>query len=496
MDQAFLALPLRRLADAALDRARRFGARHAAVQVVRTRRGQLLLRDGSTAAAAETERTALSVRLTTARGRGFAATSELTAEAAADAANRAWAVARACEPLSGDGVPFADEPVHTDATWRSAYEINPFDVPEPERAAVLGGWSRNLLASPHVSSVLAKCTAVQENRFYADLAGTTTTQQRVRVHPQVLVTGVHPRTGVVETLRSLGPPVARGWEYLGGTGWDWADEIAAMPEHLAEKLRARPVEPGSHDLVVDASNLWLTVHETVGHATELDRALGHEISYAGTTFATPDQLGHLRYGSELMTVTADRTAPHGMATTGFDDEGVAAQSWPLVENGVLTGFQFDRSTAWAVGASRSNGCAFAESSSHPPLPRMPNVSLQPSATPCRVEDLIGGVEDGVYLVGSASWSIDSRRENFQFTAQRCHRIRSGRLAEPLSGVAYQSSTTDFWNALAGLGDASTVTSFGADFCGKGRPAQAAAASHAVPPALFRGVPVLNVGGAA
>ncbi|MFD9739264.1 TldD/PmbA family protein [Umezawaea sp. NPDC059074] len=494
MDQAFLALPLRGLADAALDRARRFGVLHAAVQVVRTRRGQLLLRDGRTAAAADTERTALSVRLITHRGRGFAATSELTTDAAASAADRAWAVARACEPLSGTGSPFADEPVHADATWVSAYEVNPFDVPEQERAAVLGEWSRDLLASPHVSSVLAKCAVVQENRFYADLAGTTTTQQRVRVHPQVLAVGSHPTTGSVRTLRSSGPPTARGWEYLGGTGWDWAGEVAAMPERLAEKLRARPVEPGAYDLVLDASNLWLTVHETVGHATELDRALGHEISYAGTTFATPGGLGELRYGSDLMTVTADRTDPHGMATTAFDDEGVAAQSWTLVRGGVLTGFQADRSTASAMGASRSNGCAFAESASLPPLSRMPNVSLAPSTTPCRTEDLVSGVENGLYLAGSASWSIDSRREDFQFTAQRCHRIRAGRLAEPVSGAAYHSSTTDFWGALAGLGDASTVTSFGADFCGKGRPAQAAAASHAVPSALFTNVPVLHVGG--
>ncbi|MCP2167749.1 TldD/PmbA family protein [Goodfellowiella coeruleoviolacea] len=494
MNQEFVALPLRRLADAALDRARRPGVRHAAVQVIRTRHGHLLLRNGSTTATADTERTALSVRVLTDRGHGFAATSELTAEAAATTAEHAWQVARACQPLGG-GVVFADEPVHADALWCSAYQVNPFDVPEPERAAVLAGWSRDLLAAPHVSSVLAKLTAVQENRFYADLAGTTTTQQRVRVHPQVLAAGEHPRTGAVATLRSLGPPTARGWEYLGGTGWDWAGEIAAMPEHLAAKLAARPVRPGNYDLVLDASNLWLTVHETVGHATELDRALGHEMSYAGTTFATPELRGRLRYGSELMTVTADRTAPHGMATVGFDDEGVAAQSWPLIERGVLTGFQTDRSTAAAIGATRSTGCAFAESSSHVPLPRMPNVSLQPSPLPCNTQDLIAGVADGLYLAGSASWSIDSRRENFQFTAQRCHRIRAGRLAEPVSGAAYQSSTTDFWRSLAGLGDASTVTSFGADFCGKGRPAQAAAASHAVPSALFHGVSVLHVGGA-
>ncbi|MBB5803919.1 TldD protein [Saccharothrix ecbatanensis] len=487
MDHAFLALPLRRLADAALDRARQLGAHHAAAQIVRTRSSHLLLRDARTAASSDTSRTGLSVRLFGSRGRGFASTVELTAEAAVDAADRAWEVA--CAGFTS----FAEEPVHHDAVWVSAYDVNPFDVPESDRAALLADWSTTLLAQAPVSSVLALCNATQENRFYADLAGTTTTQQSIRVHPQVVVAGVHPRTGSMRTLRSVGPPTARGWEYLGGAGWDWAGEIEAMPDQLAAKLGAGPVEPGAYDLVIDASNLWLTIHESVGHATELDRALGHEISYAGTTFATPDLLGSLRYGSELMTVTADRTAPHGMATTGFDDEGVAAQSWPLVERGVLTGFQFDRSTAAALGATRSTGCSYAESASHVPLSRMPNVSLAPSATPCSTDDLIAGVEDGIYLAGSDSWSIDATRSDFQFTAQRCHRIRAGRLAEPLAGVAYHSSTTDFWSSLAGLGDASIVTAFGADLCGKGRPAQSAAASHSCPSALFTRVPVHYVG---
>jgi TldD protein len=496
VDDPFLTLPLRELAGTALARARALGARHAAVQIVRNRRSQLLMRDARTAGTADTERTALSVRLFTARGQGFAATSELTPRAAAGAAERAFEVARGLGEVFPRAAGFADEPVYADAVWSSACEVNPFDVPESDRAATLADWSSALLAAKPVSSVLAKFTATQENRFYADLAGTTTTQRRVRVHPQLMVAGAHPRTGEVATLRSAGPPTARGWEYLGGAGWDWAGEVAAMPERLAAKLEARPVTPGAYDLVIDASNLWLTIHESVGHATELDRALGHEISYAGTTFATPDRLGSLRYGSELMTVTADRTLPHGMATTGYDDEGVAAQSWPLVERGVLTGFQLDRATAAAVGAPRSNGCSYAESAAHVPLQRMPNVSLAPSPSPCTTDDLIGGVEDGIYLAGSNSWSIDDTRSAFQFTAQRCHRIRAGRLAEPLSGVAYHSATTDFWSALAGLGDETTVTAFGADLCGKGRPAQAAAASHSCPSALFVGVPVRHVGAAA
>jgi TldD protein len=493
MDEAFLAIPSQRLADAALSRARQLGAQIASCRIERIRTGRLLLRDRVVQGSQDTVDIGLAVRVVHDGTSGFAATAELTAEAAAATAARAITIARACAGVNTRPVELADEPVHRDATWISDYQINPFELPERDRVALLAGWSDRLLSAPTVAHVLAKLTAVQENKFYADLSGTVTTQQRIRVHPQVLALGVDKDSGTTQTLRSLGPPSARGWEYLTNTGWDWDAELAEIPDQLAGKLRARPVEPGNYDLVIDASNLWLTIHESVGHATELDRALGYEASYAGGTFATLDLLGSMRYGSPLMTVTADRRTAHGLATIGYDDEGVAAQSWQLVENGVLVGFQLDRHTARTARADRSNGCAFAESGTHVPLARMPNVSLRPAPDGPSTEEIIADVQDGIFLVGSDSWSIDMLRRNFQFTAQRCHRIHNGRLDGQLSGVAYQADTVDFWSALRGLGGAQTYRTFGADLCGKGQPVQAAPVSHGCPTALFRQIRVLNTG---
>jgi TldD protein len=292
-------------------------------------------------------------------------------------------------------------------------------------------------------------------------------------------------------MRTIAAPVGRGWEWL-TTGYDWDTELAQLPEFLEEKSKAPSVEPGTYDLIVDPSNLWLTIHESIGHATELDRALGYEANYAGTSFATPDKLGSLRYGSDLMHVTGDRTVDHGLATTGWDDEGVATQAWDLVRDGVLVGYQCDRAFARRLGLARSNGCAFADSPHRVPLQRMANVSLQPDPSTDRsTEDLIAAVDDGIYVVGDRSWSIDMQRANFQFTGQRFFRIRGGRLAGMVRDVAYQAVTTDFWGALDAVGGPSTWRLFGAMNCGKAQPGQSAAVSHGCPSALFRQVNVLN-----
>ena len=248
---------------------------------------------------------------------------------------------------------------------------------------------------------------------------------------------------------------------------------------------------GLADVVIDPSNLWLTIHESIGHATELDRALGYEAAYAGTSFATFDRLGSLRYGSSVMNVTGDRTAEHGLATIGYDDEGVAAQSWDLVRDGVLTGYQLDRRMARLKGFSRSNGCAFADSPHHVPLQRMANVSLLPGRDGPSTVALIAGVDEGIYVLGDKSWSIDMQRYNFQFTGQRFYRIHNGRLAGQLRDVAYQGTTTDFWGSMEAVGGEMTYVLGGAFNCGKGQPGQVAAVSHGCPAALFRNVRILN-----
>jgi TldD protein len=374
-------------------------------------------------------------------------------------------------------------------TWVSDYETDPFAVATADKVELLASWSAGLMAAAGVDHVDASLDQVRECKFYCD-GSTTAIQQRVRVHPELTAVAVEPG-GRFETMRTLAPAAGRGYEYLTGAGWDFAAELAELPGLLAGKLAAPSVRAGRYDLVIDPSNLFLTIHESVGHATELDRALGYEAAYAGTTFATVDQLGTLQYGSPLMHVTGDRTVPHGLATVGWDDEGVRAQSWDLITGGVLAGYQLDRRMARLQGLPRSNGCAFADSPGHMPIQRMANVSLQPAPDGPDTAGLIAGVTDGIYIVGDKSWSIDMQRYNFQFTGQRFYRISNGRLAGQLRDVAYQATTTDFWNAMEAVGGPQTYYLGGAFNCGKGQPGQAAPVSHGCPAVLMRGISVLD-----
>ncbi|WFB83172.1 MULTISPECIES: TldD/PmbA family protein [Streptomyces] len=496
LDQSFTALPLRPLADAALARARALGAEHADFRLERVRSASLRLRDARPAGSSDTTDLGYAVRVVHGGTWGFASGVDLTLDAAAKVASQAVAMAKLSAQVikaagSDERVELADEPVHAEKTWVSAYGIDPFTVPDAEKSALLADWSARLLAADGVDHVDASLLTVHENKFYADTAGTSTTQQRVRLHPVLTAVSVDDSSGEFDSMRTLAPPAGRGWEYLTGTGWDWDAELAEMPGLLAEKMRAPSVEAGLYDLVVDPSNLWLTIHESIGHATELDRALGYEAAYAGTSFATFDQLGTLRYGSELMNVTGDRTAEHGLATIGYDDEGVAGQSWDLVKDGRLVGYQLDRRIARLTGFERSNGCAYADSPAHVPVQRMANVSLRPDPGGLATEDLIGGVDRGIYVVGDRSWSIDMQRYNFQFTGQRFFRIENGRLAGQLRDVAYQATTTDFWGSMAAVGGPQTYVLGGAFNCGKAQPGQVAAVSHGCPSALFKGVNILN-----
>jgi TldD protein len=489
VDPQFTRLPLRELADAALQQAADLGAGHADFRAEQTRSQQIRLSDGNLETLFDADDIGLAVRVVVDGTWGFASAVDLTPDAAAQAAREAVEVARVAAAMNTERIELAPEPPHGEVTWVSAYDVDPFEVSVADKVALLGDWSTGLLDRDGVDHVDAALIQVRECKFYADGA-TTATQQRVRLHPALTAVAVE-KDGRFETMRTLAPPAGRGFEYLNGTGWDFRAELEELPELLAEKLAAPTVRPGRYDLVIDPSNLWLTIHESIGHATELDRALGYEAAYAGTSFATPDKLGHLQYGSGVMRVTADRTAEHGLATVGYDDEGVAGQSWDLITGGVLTGYQLDRRMAALRGLGRSNGCAFADSPGHMPLQRMANVSLQPASAGPSTEDLIAGVEDGIYILGDKSWSIDMQRYNFQFTGQRFYKISGGRLAGQLRDVAYQATTTDFWNAMEAVGGPQTYVLGGAFNCGKGQPSQVAPVSHGCPSALMRGIRILN-----
>jgi TldD protein len=490
IDPAFLALPLRAAADAALQAARDAGATHADLRVERLRGQDLSLRDGRLQSLSDDLGIGLAVRVVHDGTWGFASSADVTVDEAVRVAREAVAVAKTSRPLNTQPVELADEPVYADATWVSDYDIDPFAIDPTEKVALFEAWSRTLLESDQVDHVDVSLQQALEGKFYADSAGTTTTQQRVRLLPQITGTRVDPGGGF-ETMRTLAAPVGRGWEYLTDGQYDWADELRQLPERLVEKAKASSVEPGRYDLVIDPSNLWLTIHESIGHATELDRALGYEAAYAGTSFATLDQLGSLKYGSDLMHVTGDRHTPHGLSTVGYDDEGVAAQQWDLIKGGTLVGYQLDRRMAKQNGFGRSNGCSYADGPHRVPVQRMPNVSLQPAADGPSTEELIAGVERGIYVVGDKSWSIDMQRYNFQFTGQRFYEIRAGRLVGQLRDVAYQATTTEFWGSMEAVGGPQTYVLGGAFNCGKAQPSQTAAVSHGCPSALFRGVNILN-----
>ncbi|MBV9206196.1 MAG: TldD/PmbA family protein [Actinobacteria bacterium] len=489
IDPEFTALPLRELADAALAQASSLGAQHADFRAERIRGQRIGLSDGKLQTLFDADDAGLAVRVVVDGTWGFASAVDLTPDAAAQAARQAVEVARVAAAMNTEPIELAPEPAHGEVSWVSAYDVDPFTIGVADKVARLAQWSRGLLAHAAVSHVDASLQQVRECKFYCDGA-TTATQQRVRLHPSLTAIAVAD-DGRFDIMRTLAPPAGRGHEFLTGTGWDFDAELAELPDLLAAKLRAPSVEPGRYDLVIDPSNLWLTIHESIGHATELDRALGYEAAYAGTSFATPDQLGRLRYGSAVMHVTGDRTAEHGLATVGYDDEGVAGQSWDLISGGILAGYQLDRRMAQLKGFGRSNGCAFADGPGHMPLQRMANVCLQPAAAGPSTADLIAGVERGIYILGDKSWSIDMQRYNFQFTGQRFVKIENGRLAGQLRDVAYQATTTDFWGAMEAVGGPQTYLLGGAFNCGKGQPGQVAPVSHGCPSVLMRGVRILN-----
>ena len=353
VDPEFTAHPLRELADAALQRAADLGAEHADFRAERIKGQQIGLSDGKLETLFDADDLGLAVRVVVEGTWGFASVIDLTPDAAARAAAEAVEVARVAAAINTERIELAPEPAHGEVSWVSAYQVDPFSVSVTEKIGLLADWSSALLAHGGIDHVDSSLLQVKECKFYADGA-TTAFQQRVRLHPVVTAVAVEPG-GRFETMRTLAPPVGRGYEFLAPSGaaaavkgaevggsWDFAAELAEIPELLAAKLAAPSVRAGRYDLVIDPSNLWLTIHESIGHATELDRALGYEAAYAGTSFATPDKLGRLQYGSPLMHVTGDRTVRHGLATIGYDDEGVAGQSWDLISDGILTGYQLDR----------------------------------------------------------------------------------------------------------------------------------------------------------
>ena len=477
------------LADVALTTAKAGGASYADIRVCRYQTEFLEAKEHRLEESATGFSAGFGVRVLVDGTWGYASSPLATEDEVRRATLHALEVAKASHSLQTHPFVLEDLPVYQDR-WDMPMKADPFVVPTDDKIAHLLAINDAALKAG-ANYVTTSFAFVRDEKFFASSVGSRITQTRVRVIPDMEVTVVDKATGKFSSRSSLAPPRGSGYDYI--LGWNFAAEAAVAAEQAHEKLKARSVTPDDYDLVLDPTHLWLTIHESVGHPTELDRALGWEANFAGTTFCTPDKLGKLQYGSELMNIIADRSQEGGLSTVGYDDDGVRSvgTEFPIIKDGVFVNYQSAIGQAQLIGQKRSNGCAFADSWSTFPIQRMPNVSLQPNPKHCKLDNLFSGIKRGIYIMGNGSWSIDQQRHNFQFGGQLFYEIRNGHLGPMLRDVAYQGSTVDFWNSMDGIGDKSTYFLGGAPNCGKGQPEQTAPVSHGAVPARFRQVTVLN-----
>jgi TldD protein len=476
-----------RLADQALAAARRLGASYADIRINRYRFESVNTREQQVQNVARNQDFGFGVRVLVNGAWGFAASPIVTADQVTRVTRTAVEIARANAVYQRRAITLAPASKAI-ATWKSAFQTDPFDVPIDDKIQFLLQLNAAAMKVPGVSFVNSSMLWVNEQRFLGTSDGSRIEQYIIRGLPGFSVTAVNRENGDFQSRRSLNGPQAIGYEYMDAR---WMEEAGRAAEEAVMKLKARPVEPGRYDLVLHPSHLWLTIHESIGHSTELDRALLWEANYAGTSFLTPDKLGKLRIGSPIVNFFADRDQAHALATVGYDDEGVPGQRWYLVKDGIFVDWQTTRDLAGLIGRNSSYGCLHAQSWDSVPFPRMPNVSPDAAKEDVSLENLIAGVDRGILVYGDGSYSIDQQRYNFQFGGQTFWEINQGKVAGMLRDVAYQSRTTDFWSACDGLGDQSTYLLGGAFNDGKGEPGQVSTVSHGCPVARFRQVNVLN-----
>ncbi|MCD9032344.1 TldD/PmbA family protein [Luteimonas sp. Y-2-2-4F] len=497
----------KRLADAALGAATGAGASYCDVRIGRYLRQFVMTREDKVQNVVNAESTGVGVRVIADGAWGFAATNTLTEDGVAQAARQAAAIAKANAKIQTEPVRLAPVRGVGEVAWRTPIRKNAMEVPLKDKVDLLLGVNAAALEAG-ASFVNSTLFLVNEQKYFASTDGSYVDQDVHRIWAPMTVTAIDKASGKFRTREGLSAPMGLGYEYLDGDpaqkfvspngvvnyglSYDMREDAVAAARQAREKLSAPSVEPGRYDLVLDPSHTWLTIHESVGHPLELDRVLGYEANYAGTSFATLDKRQErFQYGSELVNIFADKTQPGSLGAVGYDDEGVATKRWDLISNGRLVDYQTIRDQAHILGKSESDGCCYADSWSSVQFQRMPNVSLAAGRTPLSVEQMIGDVENGIYIVGDGSFSIDQQRYNAQFGGQLFYEIKNGRITRMIEDVAYQIRTPEFWNACTALCDESDYRLGGSFFDGKGQPSQVSAVSHGSTTARFNGINVIN-----
>ncbi|MDB5286405.1 MAG: TldD protein [Mucilaginibacter sp.] len=496
----------KRMADVALNAARSKGATYTDARLGRYLNQFVVTRDRNIENIVDTESYGMGIRVIANGCWGFAATDKLDNDSIARAAETAVAIAKENSRIQSEPVQLAPQKGYGEVTWKTPIEKNAFEVPMKEKTDLL--LSVNDAAfkngANYVNSVLF---FVNEQKYFASTDGSYIDQDIHRIWPIFGVTKVDEKTGKFETRSALSAPRGMGYEYLipresdkiksqttlYRDRYDMHEDAAAAALQAAQKIKAKTVEPGKYDLVLDPSHLWLTIHESVGHPSELDRVLGYEANFAGTSFLTLDKWksGNFKFGSDKVNIIADKLQPGSLGAVGYDDEGVGTKQWDIIKDGILVNYQTIRDQAHIIGLKESQGCCYSQSWQDVQFQRMPNISLQPGKTPLNVEQMISKVEKGIYIIGDSSFSIDQQRYNFQFSGQLYYEIKNGKIVGMLNDVAYQANTQEFWNSCAAVCDKSDYRLGGSFFDGKGQPMQASAVSHGSSTSLFKGVNVIN-----
>jgi len=492
---------IKQLMMTALNTAKSGGASYADVRIGRYHNSIVFTREQQIVNTADTDNIGAGVRALVDGTWGFGATKTLTPDGVAAATREAVAIAKANRIARDQPVQLTPVQSYPNATWKSAYKIDPFTIPIEQRADLLLKANAEAMKVKGVRFVNSGLFFVKEDRNFASTEGSVISQTIVRVAAPFTITAVAPDNSDFQTRGNVVAPAGRGWEYI--LEQDLVGNASKWAEQAVQKLQAKSVEVGRYDLVLHPTHLWLTIHESIAHPTELDRALGYEANYAGTSFVAPPEkmLGKFKYGPEFMNIQGDRSQEGACATIGYDDEGVKPETFLIIKNGVVNDYQTTREQAawlkWWYDAqgkqARSHGCSNADSWGTVQFQRMPNVSLLPGDKDIGWDDIIAATDRGIAIEGDGSFSIDQQRYNAQFGGQVFHEIRGGKIVGQLKDVAYQMRTPDFWNSMDMIGGQKSYFMGGAFNDGKGQPPQSNAVSHGCVPSRFRNINVINTG---
>ncbi|KAA5539822.1 TldD/PmbA family protein [Adhaeribacter rhizoryzae] len=499
----------KRLADAALNAAKSQGATYADVRIGRYLQQYIFTREKQVQNIVNAESYGVGIRVIANGTWGFAATNNVTEAGLAHAASQAISIAKANARYQQEPVQLAPVKGVGEVSWRTPIVQNAFEVPVAEKADLLLAANAKALENG-ASFINTSLFQINEQKYFASTEGSYIDQDIHRIWPTFSVSAVDRSTGKFRSREALSAPMGMGYEYLSkpgpkiagpaGTGlqgynkyYDILEDAVLAAKQAKAKITAKSVQPGKYDLVLDPNHLGLTIHESVGHPLELDRVLGYEANYAGTSFATLDKwkTKNFKYGSKQVNIFADKTQPGSLGYVAYDDEGVKTKRWDLIKDGVLVNYQAIRDQAHIIGEPESHGCCYADHWSSVQFQRMANISLAPGKTKLSVDDMIKNVEKGIYIAGRGSFSIDQQRYNFQFGGTVFYEISKGKIVGMLEDVAYQSNTQEFWNSCAAICDESDYRMFGSFFDGKGQPAQISAVSHGSATTRFNGVNVIN-----